>query len=201
MTKPSTPPKVPTMKSIVGWWAYTLQGFMRAQNPVGRSLDFSQAYPLAIGFSVNLADMTLQPTGAPPAPPSTKLNPTPAPPEFTGFRPVDFQNPYAAGTPAGFYPFSEIGYIHFGPDPDDAIEGWLRENTCGYDLNANQHVTGKYKFDANNATGVYTIQLDVVTNHIWDYHFVTVSDDEIKLQAAGRLPRPAVGTGILRRMG
>jgi len=35
---------------------------------------------------------------------------------------------------------------------------------------------------------------------VWDYAFVMVSDEEILLETAGRIPRPVTATGVMRRM-
>ena len=199
-------PKVPTVKSVDGWWAYSMQGVMRAENPLGKSEDPTQHFPAATGFTVNLASyaplLPVVPPGMPPQPPSVALNPPPMIPELTGWRPVDFVNPYSSGSQAGYYPFSEIGYLLFGPSPTiaHAVSGWFRINVGGYDSNDNIAVKGAYLLDANTVTGVFTVQLTPLPQAIWDYHFVIVDKDNILVHAAGRLPRPAVASGKLRRM-
>lgn len=35
---------------------------------------------------------------------------------------------------------------------------------------------------------------------LWDYTFIMISNDEIKLSVAGRLPRPVIATGTMKRM-
>jgi hypothetical protein len=192
-------PKLPTVDSIAGWWAYSLQGFMWAQNALnGKSLDTSK-----LTYKVNQAGygglLPVSP-GPPPVPPPLSL-PAPIPllPELDGYRPDAFAVPYPKGSQAGYYPFSEIGYVIFGVN--GSVDGWFRVNDAGYDSDDNGHFRGSYKLDANGVTGVYTIQLDDFHNHVWDYHFVTVTDKLILLQAAKRLPRPALGTGTLRLMG
>jgi len=49
-------------------------------------------------------------------------------------------------------------------------------------------------------TGVITTQFDGKPNHVWDYTFTQISDDEIFIAANGRAPRPGVGTGTMRKI-
>jgi hypothetical protein len=198
---------------IVGQFGYTLQGVMRVGNVSNRNAVNPNLLNDPLGMNgvlkVNLAGATLLPGANGPV--DTMMTPLDQIPQLTGFQPDTFKAPinrdpagpilYPTGHPSNFYAFAEIGFLEFREE-EHSIEGWIRGNDGTIpSSDENSHCSGKYKFDdMDGLTGIYTIQFDTLQNHVWDYAFVRISDDEIAISVAGRLPRPAVGTGTLRRL-
>src|SRR6185503_1090753 len=88
---------------------------------------------------------------------------------------------------------------------DGFVQGRMRINPAGYGGSGEgAYFEGSYKFDRTQFTalpsGFITIQLENPLNHVWDYAFTRVSKDELFLMVAGRVPRPGVGTGTMRRI-
>lgn len=153
------------------------------------------------------------PIGARPddEPPTPSLNRPPG----MGFYPIASPD-YAPTT--GYYPFSEVGWMLltptgvFGPPGSlnlGTIRGRTRINTAGYGGSGDgANFTGRYRFDQAAAgtlpsplpSGFMTIQLDADLDHVWDYAFVQLSADDLILTVIGRVPRPGVGTGTMRKI-
>jgi hypothetical protein len=88
---------------------------------------------------------------------------------------------------------------------DGFVQGRSRINTAGYGgSGAGQDFQGSYLFDRTPffalPSGIITIQLNNLLDHVWDYAFTRVSKDELFLTAIGRVPRPGVGTGTMKRI-
>jgi len=91
---------------------------------------------------------------------------------------------------------------------DGSVDGWRRVNTAGYpgSISRGSTFTGSYKFDdtgpykSDLKTGVITVQADAIANHVWDYAFVMVSQEELQIAANARLPRPGAATGTMKRV-
>jgi hypothetical protein len=177
----------------------------------GRSRAAVEMPVLTAFYSLNYpsAQFSQPPPAAPPHPPP------PNPPAPAGFFPVNNSPPYTPNV--GYYPFSETGFMIFFPGQtlsggntgtivsDGFVRGRTRVNTAGYGgSGAGADFQGSYKFDRTPLlalpTGVITIQLDTLANHVWDYAFTRVSRHELLLTAIGRVPRPGVGTGTMRRI-
>ena len=192
VTDPPPDEQPPDAGSFEGWWAYELRGLMWSENPNnGRDINVSGQ-----AIRANEAGLTPLP---PDAVTEFDFNKDwPSLPESTGWLPDDSGQPHPRGQPVGFFPFSEIGCLNFYGDPNYTVYGWLRVNNAGFSP-PRGHFRGRWRFDAP-VMGVYTINLDDLSNHVWDYSFLVLAKDRMLLQVANRLPRPAVGTGILTRL-
>ena len=186
---------------IEGVWAYTIQGIMQAQS-VDDGQEIAGSTPLVVdgGEFWNYYDEQFIYHSAP--------------------REVR-NRPMLAGllvsTPTGFYPFSEIGYMFFGPYPSTAVghrgtvSGRYRVNTGGYPNMRFAQFVGAYSFDpeaewlpdwGHIPLGLITTQTanPALWDHLWDYAFVMTTIDEMYISANARLPRPGVATGTMKRI-
>jgi hypothetical protein len=180
------------------------------QNP-GRSRTAAEMPILTAFYSLNYpsAQFSNPPPDAPPEPPP------PNPPSPAGFYPVRNFPEYTPNV--GYYPFCETGFMSIFPGQtlsgddtprlirDGFVQGRMRINPAGYGGSGEgANFQGSYKFDRTPfialPSGFITIQLDNPLNHVWDYAFTRVSKDELFLMVAGRVPRPGVGTGTMRRI-
>lgn len=154
-----------------------------------------------------------------PIPPATPHVPPPAPPSPSGFFPAGNAPTYTPNT--GYYPFSETGFMIFFSGEtlsdtgtvisDGFVRGRSRVNTAGFGgRGRGADFQGSYKFDrfsfgirgsrfATLPSGIITIQFDNLLSVVWDYTFMQVSQNELLLSASGRVPRPGVGTGTMRK--
>jgi hypothetical protein len=220
------------MPLLQGLYIYTIQGLMHAPK-LDPQIDNKGAY-LQPGFSgdlvVNLGDFDVS------GDQNFKALPAQSPP-FLSASVAPKSNPtYPDSTPAGCFPFSEIGYMMLNPDaieddyvtPYGKVEGWRIVNTAGYageggvfqgaymflgaskpgdvkhknpnaPVKANLPVLLEAELAVKGHIGYITTQSLDKTNHVWDYVFAMISDGEIQLAANGRLPRPGVATGIMRK--
>src|SRR5215813_1611919 len=177
----------------------------------GRSRAAQEMPVLTAFYSLNYPSVEF----SQPPPPPPPLPPPPNPPSPTGFFPVRNSPSYTPN--AGYYPFSETGFMNFFPSQtlsggnsgfivsDGFIRGRSRINTAGYGgSGAGADFQGSYIFDRTPfitlPSGIITIQLDTKLDHVWDYAFTRVSRDELFLTAIGRVPRPGVATGRMTRI-
>lgn len=127
-------------------------------------------------------------------------------PVLTGYAapPPPPVQPYTPNT--GYIPFSETGYMIF--TLDGFVSGARRINAGGYP-GPGSTFKGAFKFNNTTSwilrswlilTGVITTQRDDLPRHVRDYTFVMVSSDEVQLTALAHVPRPAVGTGTMKRI-
>jgi len=215
--------------SLFGLFAYTIQGFMHAQNIDNQNYIVVQhdRNNNAVPLQPNQGGATLDdPNKEDPGRSRTAFEmpvfaafysshypPAPTPPP-TGPEP----NPSPVGpfyTPTvGYYPFSETGLLNFityrslaadgSVQSHGVLRGSCRVNTGGYPGLRAAPVHGNFKFDefifGTLPTGIITIQFDNRPDHVWDYAFVQVSNDEILLESHARVPRPAVATGTMKRL-
>lgn len=110
-------------------------------------------------------------------------------------------------SPAGYFPTSEIGYFHF--DPSGSVSGAVRFNT-GASADAGNLATfdGLYRFNGAPMAGggkivplgVITVRLANESNVTLDYSFIVIDDTEMMLTSAGRMPRPGVMVGTMKRI-
>jgi hypothetical protein len=157
------------------------------------------------------AQFSNQPDQPPIVPPTPKIPPPLPPPP--GYFPIQNAPAYTPNT--GYYPWSETGFMEFelsdsigGLVVSGLVKGRTRVNTGGFGgLMQGAPFTGRYQWDqlvgfANESlpTGIITIQFDALLAAVWDYAFVQISADEYIISASGRVPRPAVGTGSMRRI-
>lgn len=146
-----------------------------------------------------------------PPPPAAPHPPPPNPPTPSGFFPITKSPPYTPNT--GYYPFSEVGLIAFFPGQtftggnitDGVVRGRTRINTAGYGgSGAGASFGGSFKIDRTPflalPSGFITIQLDTLLDHVWDYAFTQTSEKELFLASIGRVPRPGVATGTMRKI-
>lgn len=189
----------------------TLQRKAAADPDPGRSRTAVEM-PILTGFySLNYpsAQFSQPPPSAPPH------LPPPNPPSPEGFFTIKKSPPYTANT--GYYPFSETGLIVFFPGQtfsggnagtlvsDGVVRGRTRINTSGYGGSGpGATFGGSYKIDRTPflalPSGFITIQLDDLLDHVWDYAFTQTSEDELFLASIGRVPRPGVATGTMRKI-
>ena len=190
---------------LLGEWVMNLQGLMYAQNIENQNPVGAQIPQWGQGGHVNLGD-------AVPAKPDWQGGQPPHAierPVMTGFLPTLYP---AQGQDqnAGFYPYAELGRVSFGleqpavfPPTSGLVSGSLMINTGGILPTEMDRATftGGYKFQPGSARdGVFSIQLDALRNHLWDYLFTIFSADEISVISGNRFPRPAVLSGTLRRI-
>jgi hypothetical protein len=217
------------MPLLEGLYAYTVQGFMHAPKlgePDNKKV-YLHVPSFVKELEVNLANFgpaaypNFQPKPAE-APPVVAgfSSPDVAVPPYqvaTGYYPFS-EVGFMLFRPARFKVASQTF-----PDNDGQVNGWRIVNTAGYPGKGSAF-SGSYKFvgpagakpkdfqDVKDiyqgigdyagpvpTLGVITTQFPNKLNHVWDYVFVLVSDEEIQLTTNGRLPRPGAATGRMRR--
>ena len=182
-----------------GLWAYTLQGFMHGLRFDKTAGEMDRELVVGSWILGGIARQPIQPNvapiAAPPLPPAGKLYVLPAIPTF---------GPPAKLDNTGYYPVSETGYMTLW---DYKVEGNMRLNVAGF-ANGTKQLPFYGEFTLDQPTpqpsglrmGIISIISDSIPNLFWDYSFTMVSKTEIDLAVAGRVPRPAVMTGKMKKI-
>jgi hypothetical protein len=205
-----------------GLFAFTLQGFMHAQNietqiyiPAQRSFSGGgdPDEPTSAGGNAVLTRTSVKLNRRFDLPVLSAFYPKEYPPPPTPPPPRPPSNPRGPGTPCyspnvGYYPYVETGVILFVSDL--TVSGWIRVNTAGLPSQETfGRFVGSYRLDpldqpmvsgSQLVAGLLTIHFDAPKPHVWDYSIIALSLDEIQMATSGRIPRPAVASGAMRRI-
>ena len=211
-----------------GRWAYTIQGLMQWMNPEKLTYEPRGALEVGLAFEgvpgaaeyqklpgftpIPLTAINLEPfwpillveqrlkVKSAPALRTRRYQPHYLPgqgPPDTGAPP----SPPSLPPISGYLPFAESGRIDFSPD--GTLEGSIWFTVAGLFIHP-VSVTGRFKVNPVLTdvppVGVISFVFDNPPTHFnWDYSFIMVSNDEAQLITAGRLPRPATGSGTMKR--
>jgi hypothetical protein len=180
-------------KSLKGTWVYSLQGVMQAQNLDNRNVEKPRGVVVNRGGRV-AASAGFRGLVLPPTFPTLAMETVPGP-----------HNPIRTDE-NGYLPATELGQMHCEPIPNSKgngkVEGTLRLNVAGLaDAAEYEAFRGLYRLGTHQGVtvGAITIQFTRLPKLVWDYSLVFVSDHEVLLASGGRVPRPGVLHGIMRR--
>jgi hypothetical protein len=189
-------------RDILGNFAMMLRGVIQARNVLnGKYEKPVDAGNFKFGLGGNVDDGK---TGWLPSDITQPVGRTIQKPALTAFYDQDYPDgDNRTYTPTiGLYPAAVIGMLTF--EGKGIVSGALRGNSAGVCSVEAGPVTGGYQFDdISNTTGVISLQFvnPPFDKFIWDYFFVWLSIDELLIMTGNQVPRPAVATGTLRRMG
>lgn len=193
---------------LSGTYGYTLFGYTHALNVEQTAYD-----PLPNSVTIQVAG-ELPPVaggGFPGYPGTPNKQSLPAGigwPALPTFNTVSSPVPAAdLKSPTGYFPTSEIGCFHF--ELGGTVTGAVRFSAGGHaDADDTMTFDGFYKFNGPPmAVGGKIIPMGVITIRpankpriAWDYSFIVIDDTEIMLASAGRMPRPGVLVGAMKRI-
>jgi hypothetical protein len=211
------------MRTLSGYWAYTLQGLLYWVNPFNLSADVGATLEVGVVLKgqkppdgdlykkyehfayVPLGVTSMQPFVPPPpdAPGSIYWEDygESYAPNFDDTSPTIKRRPKMVQE--AYLPFVESGHMRF--HREGTITGKLRLTIAGVPT-APLVLAGRYRFSPPDAGDIFypegqiSLLFPALHGFVWDYSFIMVSNDEMQIITLGRNKRPATASGTMKRI-